>query len=109
VQLKISSRHMDVTAALRDYAEQKASKLSKYYDRIQDIEVVFDAKKETTRVEMIVIAEHRTRFIAHMDGDDAYKGVDQCINKLERVLSDHKKKFRNRKHNSGEVKRGMAR
>jgi putative sigma-54 modulation protein len=107
VQVTISSRHMDVTQPLRDFAEQKAAKLSKYYDRVQDIEVVFDAGKDKTRVEIIVIAEHRTRFIAHSEEDDAYAGVDDCVGKLERQLSDHKKKFRNRKH-SGEEKRGMA-
>jgi putative sigma-54 modulation protein len=104
VQLTISSRHMDVTPPLRDYAEQKATKLSKYYDRIQDIEVVFDAGKDNTRVEMIVSAERRNMFIAHCDDGDAYAGVDGCFGKLERQLSEHKKKLRNRKH-SGEAKR----
>ena len=41
----VSSRHMEVTPPLKIYAEQKASKLTKYYDRIQEIEVVFDAGK----------------------------------------------------------------
>jgi ribosome-associated translation inhibitor RaiA len=37
-------------------------------------------------------------FIAnHVDGD-AYACIDACMDKLERQLSDHKKKYRNRKH-----------
>ncbi len=40
--ITVSSRHMDVTPPLKSYAEQKASKLDKYYDRIQEVEVVFD-------------------------------------------------------------------
>ena len=94
----VSSRHMDVTEPLKLYAEQKANKLSKYYDRIQEIEVVFDNGKDTIRVEMIVNAEHRNLFVAHYDDGDAYAGVDGCVDKLERQLSDHKKKVRNRKH-----------
>jgi putative sigma-54 modulation protein len=95
---------MDVSPALKDYAEQKSSKLTRYYDRIQEIEVVFDNAKDAMRVEMIVNAEHRNMFIAHSTQDDAYACIDNCIDKLERQLSDHKKKFRNRKHSAGEDK-----
>lgn len=94
----VSSRHMEVSPALKTYAEQKADKLTKYYDRIQEIEVIFDAAKDSQSVEMIVNAEHRREFIAHHGGDDAYACVDECIAKLERQLSDHKKMIRNRKH-----------
>jgi putative sigma-54 modulation protein len=98
VNVVVSSRHMDVTPPLKSYAEQKANKLVKYYDRIQEIEVVFDAGKDATRVEMIVNAEHKNMFIAHHNEGDAYACIDGCIDKLERQLSDHKKKLRNRKH-----------
>jgi putative sigma-54 modulation protein len=94
----VSSRHMEVTPALKAHAEQKANKLLKYYDRIQEIEVIFDAGKDQIRVEMIVNAEHKNMFIAHHDEGDAYACVDACAQKLERQLSEHKKKFRNRKH-----------
>ena len=94
----ISSRHMDVTEALKTFAEQKANKLTKYYDRIQEIEVIFDAGKDKTSVEMIVNAEHRNMFLAHHNEGDAYACIDACVDKLERQLSDHKKKVRNRKH-----------
>jgi putative sigma-54 modulation protein len=94
----VSSRHMDVTIPLKTYAEQKAGKLTKYYDRIQEIEVVLDAAKDGVRVEMIVNAEHKNMFIAHHDDGDAYACIDGCVDKLERQLSEHKKKIRNRKH-----------
>ncbi len=94
----VSSRHMDVTPALKSYAEQKATKLLKYFDRIQEIEVVLDATKDSTRVEIIVNAEHNNIFVAHHDVGDAYAGVDGCVDKLERQLTDLKDKLRNRKH-----------
>ena len=96
----ISGRHMDVTEALKSYAEQKVGKLSKYYDRIQEIEVIMDAHKDATRVEVIVNAEHNAIFIAHHDQGDAYACIDGCVDKLERQLTDHKEKHRNRKHPS---------
>ena len=94
----VSARHMDVTPALKSFAEEKVTKLTKYYDRIQEIEVIFDAHKDGARVEVIVNAEHNDVFLAHAEDGDAYAGVDACCEKLERQLSDHKKKHRNRKH-----------
>ena len=103
----VSSRHMEVSPALKAFAEQKAMKLTKYYDRIQEIEVIFDNARQAMRVEIIVTAEHHDMFIAHDDQADAYAGIDGCIDRLERQLTDHKKKFRNRKHSGGEDKHAM--
>ena len=94
----IAGRHMDVTEALKTFSEQKVSKLTKFYDRIQEIEVIFNAGKGDVGVEVIVNAEHNDVFIAHHAGPDAYASLDQCCEKLERQLSDHKKMHRNRKH-----------
>jgi putative sigma-54 modulation protein len=98
VIVTVAARHMEVTEALKTYAEQKANRLTKYYDRIQEIEVIFDAGKDRTSVEMIVNAEHKNMFLAHHNDGDAYAGIDACYDKLERQLSDHKKMVRNRKH-----------
>src|SRR3954462_1265978 len=98
VIVTVSARHMEISPALKSYAEQKAGRLTKYYDRIQEIEVIFDAGKDRTSVEMIVNAEHRNMFLAHHNEGDAYAGIDSCFDKLERQLSDHKKMIRNRKH-----------
>jgi putative sigma-54 modulation protein len=105
VVVTVSSRHMAVSGPLKAYAQQKAGKLIKYYDRIEEIEVVFDAGRDSVEVEMIVSAEHNDKFIAHHTDADAYACVDECVDKLERQLTDHKKKFRNRKHPAGGSRR----
>jgi len=89
---------MDVTPAMKTHAEERAKKLTKFYDLIQEIEVIFDAGKDKITVEMIVNAEHKNLFIAKHDQGDAYACVDGCYHKLERQLSEHKDKHRNRKH-----------
>jgi putative sigma-54 modulation protein len=106
VTITVSGRHMDVTAPLKSYAEQKANKLTKYYDRIQEIEVIFDSAKDSIGVEMIVNVEHRSEFIARHSGSDAYACVDGVVDKLERQLTDHKEKIRNRKHPGTPTKEG---
>lgn len=94
----ITGRHMEVTPALKTYAEQKANKLGKYFDQIQEIEVVFDSRKDNASVEIIVSAAHKDKFIAHVKEGDAYACVDGCVHKLERQITEFKDKLRNRKH-----------
>lgn len=98
MEVTVSSRHMDLSPALKKHAEAKAGKLSKYYDRIQEIEVVFDAVKDAVTAEIIIHADHKNMFVAHHNEGDAYACLDACYLKLERQLSEHKKKVRNRKH-----------
>ncbi|HSZ57700.1 MAG TPA: ribosome-associated translation inhibitor RaiA [Tepidisphaeraceae bacterium] len=103
----VIGRHMEVTEALKTYAEQKAAKLAKYYDLIHEIEVVLDNTKDEPRVEMIVHAEHRNTFVAHHEDGDAYACIDGCSHKLERQITEHKKKYRNRKHPQDETPRNV--
>ena len=79
VNVVVSSRHMELTPPIKDYAEQKANKLTKYYDRIQEIEVIFGANgiahganKHTMKVEMIVNAEHHLTASSLVTRGDAY-------------------------------------
>ena len=96
----VSSRHMEVSPPLKAFAEERGNKLLKFYDRIQEIEVIIDhGKDDSAAVEMIVNAEHHQTFIAKNSvAVDAYAAIDECYGKLERQLTDYKEKHRNRKH-----------
>lgn len=99
MKITVSGRHLEVTPAIREHAESKAAKLEKYYDLMHGIEIILDGSKGKTKsVEFVVAADHNNTFVAHCDGEDLYACIDQVIHKLERQLTDHKDKFRNRKH-----------
>lgn len=100
MQIKVSGRHIEVTDAMRQYAEDKCSKLPRYFDRVQEIDVVIDkSDPQHHTVEMIVEAEHVFQFVAKTTGRDLYSCIDETLDKMERQLTDHKDKLRNRKHN----------
>lgn len=92
----VSSRHMEITEPMKQYAERKVSKLDRYYDRIQEIEVVFTAEKGDIKVQIVVNGEQKNMFIATHSEGDAYACVDACVRKLERQLGDHNKKLKDR-------------
>ena len=101
MQINISGRHLEITAAIRTYAEDKASKLQKYYDLIQNVDIVLDGSGEgrLKRAEVVAIADHNNRFVAHHEGEDLYGCIDQAAHKVQTQLTAHKDKHRNRKHN----------
>lgn len=86
---KMIGRNIDVTDAMRSYAEDKLAKLDRFYDAIVDVRVVMSYNDrvggQPAKVEVqvnvpdgIVRAEER--------GPDHYAAVDRVVDKLERQL-----------------------
>ena len=98
MQVTVSGRHMGVSEALKDYCQEKAERLVRFYDRIQSIEVVLDGKKGHHTAEMIVHTDGTQPFVASEAQDDVFAAVDLLLDKIERQLRRHKEKLRNRKH-----------
>ncbi len=98
----ITGKHVDVSEAVRAHAQEKTSKLPKFYNSINQIEVIIDgAVAGKMGVEIIARAEHSNVFIASEKGDDAYKCIDLAVHKLERQLRRKKERQRNNKHIGG--------
>ena len=101
MEINVIGRHLEITPAIREYAQQKMAKLPRYYDRIQSVEVVADRADhhdEHYAVEIIVQVDRTDPFVAKVAGRDLYACIDASVDKLERQLTDHKEKLRNRKH-----------
>ena len=97
--LTISGKHIEITDAIRSHIEDKTSKLPKYYNSINQMEVILEGNQAgRVAVEMIARAEHSKVFIAKDSGVDMYSCVDLVTHKIERQLSRQKEKERNNKH-----------
>ena len=102
MRFTITGKHIEITEAIRQHAEEKTSKLPKYYDSVNQIEVIVDKESGgNTSVEIIARGEHSKIFIATEAGEDAYKCIDIAVHKLERQLRKQKTKERNNKHAGG--------
>ena len=98
----ITGKHIAITEAIREHAEEKTSKLPKYYDSINQVEVIIDGGQAgNTSVQIIARGEHSKFFIVTETGEDAYKCIDLAVHKLERQLRKKKQKERNNKHVGG--------
>jgi len=89
----ITGKHIEITDALREHAEEKTSKLPKFYDSINRIKVVVDGSSGgNVSVEIIASAEHNNVFVVTEIGQDAYACIDVAVHKIERQLRKKKKR-----------------
>jgi putative sigma-54 modulation protein len=109
MQITVAGRHMDVTDAVRSYAEEKIGKVAKIHDRDDmQIEVVLHVEKNpanknrdvaevTARSKGIVVR-------AEEAAPDMYAALDLVSEKLERQMRKYKTKLLDRRNNKTSLK-----
>jgi len=99
MQVNISSKHMQVTPAIEEYASKKIEKFPRYFNRVQQVDVVIDKARNGYTVDIITNVEHHEPFVASSNHEDLYACLDVGIDKSIRQLKDHKSRVRdNKKH-----------
>ncbi|MHC4128540.1 MAG: ribosome hibernation-promoting factor, HPF/YfiA family [Planctomycetota bacterium] len=98
MQVNISSKHMQMTPAIEEYASKKIEKFPRYFNRVQQVEVVIDKARNGYTVEIITNVEHHEAFVATSSHGDLYACLDVGIDKSIRQLKDHKSRMRDNKH-----------
>jgi putative sigma-54 modulation protein len=104
VQISVTGRHVEVTTDVKEYADKKLARLPRFYDRIRSVEVILGHESENFTVEVIVTADGNP-FVAQEAGPDTFALIDRIVDKLERQLTRHKERFRNRKHTGAKLDR----
>ncbi|MDE0056152.1 MAG: ribosome-associated translation inhibitor RaiA [Gammaproteobacteria bacterium] len=92
MQLNISGHHLEVTDAIRAYAENKIGRLERHYDHITNVRVVLSVDKLVQRAEATVHANGIELFASANDAD-LYAAIDALSNKLDRQVLKHKEKI----------------
>jgi len=105
VQIKVSTRHGQLSEASQKKIAAKAEKLSRIFDRLTAIEVIVDLTDEANpRVDLKVSAEHKHDFVAHDQSENLMASVDEVVHKLEQQLRKYKEKVQER-HRGSEPRR----
>lgn len=98
MQIKITGHGIEITDALRDYVQEKASKLEEFFKNIQKVEIVLDARA-IDNLERSHVAEIRAwmagnRIIQAREGArDMYAAVDLAMQEARRQVERHKEKI----------------
>ena len=94
MKTSIRGDKIEVTKSIKEYIEEKLTKLNKYFDNPEDINcsVVIRVKNGNQTVE-VTVPTSRFTLRAEESHDDLYAAIDLVIDKLERQIRKNKTKL----------------
>jgi putative sigma-54 modulation protein len=92
VELKIAARHGTLREDLKAHVEERVPRLTKIYGKLTSVEVLFDHERSMTKVEIIITAEHKHRFVVQEQDPDPKAAADLAFKRAEEALRRHKDK-----------------
>ncbi|OGH96039.1 MAG: ribosomal subunit interface protein [Candidatus Margulisbacteria bacterium GWF2_38_17] len=103
----VRGHNLEMTEALKDYAEKKLSKIEKYFDNIQKVNVELDyrsTKEEDKRhVAQVTIWASGSLIRGEIASKDMYASIDMVFNKLEKQVIKYKEKLKTRKKEKSSI------
>ncbi len=82
MKVLFTGRHVEVSDALRAFAEERIEKMTSYLDDIIDVHVTLSVEKHRHTAEVSVKTRH-TEFMASSETEDMYASLTQTMDKLE--------------------------
>ncbi|CAM3710954.1 ribosome hibernation-promoting factor, HPF/YfiA family [Polynucleobacter brandtiae] len=102
MNLKINSRHVEVSPAMRTHLEAGLAKIRKHFDHVLDASaflIVDNAKeKDLRQTAEITLHLKGKELFAQSHHADLYHAMDSVVEKLERQVVKHKEKIQNHHH-----------
>lgn len=97
MQINISGHHLEITDALREYVNDKFTRLERHFDHITSIQVILSPEPKTHKAESTIRISGGELF-ATAEAEDMYAAIDMLTDKLDRQILKHKEKSVSRAH-----------
>lgn len=97
----VSGQHLKITDPIREYAEEKCSKIAKYLENITEVNVMLTVEKTKSegpihKADATIFASGKTIRIESED-KDLYAAIDTMADKMERQVRKYKEKMKEKK------------
>ena len=97
MRMIISGRHLKVTDAIRDYAEKKIGRISKYFENIMEVDITLSAEHSKVDGERhtadVLLFVQGSKIKATATAQILYAAIDEVIDILENQVKKHKEKI----------------
>ena len=103
LRYQVRGENLEITQAIREYVENKVSKLEKYFADSLEANVYANAKvyKNNKKKIEITVPLKGITLRAEETNDDLYAAVDLVVDKLERQMRKHKTKINRKSREKG--------
>lgn len=98
MEIRVVQRRKEWGAELQEYATNKVQHLSRYYDAIISVDIVFDVERELQICELMAHLARKKIVKARGESGDLRASIDAAIDKLKQQLRRYKSKLREHKH-----------
>jgi len=102
MQLNVTGHHVDITNSMRNYVEEKLSKMERHFDHVTNVHVILTVEKLEQKAEATVHISGANIF-AEAVHEDMYAAIDALAGKLDRQVLKHKEKAQGRRSDKTEV------
>lgn len=92
MQLSVTGHHVDITAALRNYVENKIEKIERHFDLVSDVHCILTVEKLRHKAEAMVNV-NGGQIYADSTDEDMYAAIDALVDKLDRQVKKYKEKL----------------
>ncbi len=100
MDITVTFRHVESTESLKEYAEEKLSKIDKYFDYPTEAHIVLTAEK-FRRMADVTLNVNGAVIKAEEETEDMYSAIDQVMDKIEIQVKRYRDKIRNRRTKAG--------
>ncbi|WP_026559721.1 ribosome-associated translation inhibitor RaiA [Metabacillus halosaccharovorans] len=106
MRYNVRGENIEITPALREYAEKKIGKLERYFEESVDANVNVNLKYYNDQESKIEVTIPMTDLVlrAEENHQDMYAAIDLVVNKLERQIRKHKTKVNRKLREQGAPK-----
>ncbi len=103
MNLQVTGHHLEVTPALREYVQNKLTRISNHFDHVIDVKVTMRVEKLAQKVEATLHVPGNDLH-AESSNDNMYSAIDTLTDKLDRQVLKHKEKSGDHHKANGAVK-----
>ncbi len=97
IPIRIQGKHIAVTEALRAYVEQKLARLPRYFDQVQDAQVVLSVTKDRSlgKAQVVEVTVWCDGLVLRAEeaSADMYSSIDAVAEKLERQIEKYRSRM----------------
>jgi putative sigma-54 modulation protein len=103
MNLQLTGHHLEITPALRDYVQNKLTRISNHFDHVIDVKVTMSVEKLAQKVEATLHVPGNDLHAECAD-ENMYSAIDMLTDKLDRQVVKHKEKHGDHHKTNGAVK-----
>jgi len=112
MQFVIKGKNIQLTPALKEYAEKKLMSIKKYFDDIVEIDVTLSVKdsKDLSRSKVCEVTAWAGGHVirGRKTSEDLYASIDMVTDKIERQVKKFKEKQTNRKRHPKGIDKSLT-